>query len=170
MLTNALQNVGETVLKNTLKNDGSQEGSQQSASQDASQEVGSQQSASASALPSASALKSGIVQLMTELKKDTEFKKMIADTCVESTYSAIDEKAGKVGKIIADLSELQTEFEKTKTTDFESLQNAFAKYNTDFNNIMASQKMAGGSPFKKSRRRSSSRAFRKTRGRRRSSQ
>jgi hypothetical protein len=121
------------------------------------------------ALPSPAALKNGIVQLMTELNKDPEFKKMIAEKSLDYAYSAIDEKAGKVGQTIADLKQLQTNFEKTDTSDFEALKNAFGKYNTDFNNIVSGPKMAGGG-VKKSRRRSSSRAFRKTRGRRRSSQ
>ena len=126
--------------------------------------------ASQAALPSPAALKNGIVQLMTELNRDTEFKKMIADKSIDYAYSAIDEKAGKVGQTIADLKKLHENFENTPSTDLETLKSAVAKYNQDFNNILAGQTaMTGGrKPF--TRRRSSSRAFRKTRGRRRSSQ
>lgn len=177
MLSN-LQNIGQNALQNTLQNVGQNIGQNLGASQtaspaasaEASQTALQSPSASAEALPSPQALKSGIVQLMTELNNDPEFKKMIADKCAEYTYSAIDEKAGKVGKTIADLRQLHENFEKTDTSNFESLKNAFAKYNADFNNISGNEKMVGGNRFKKSRRRSSSRAFRKTRGRRRSSQ
>jgi DNA topoisomerase VI subunit B len=179
MLSN-LQNIGQNALQNTLQNVGQNigqnPGALQTASPAASQtalpaaSAEALQTASAEALPSPQALKSGIVQLMTELNNDPEFKKMIADKCTEYTYSAIDEKAGKVGQTIADLRQLHENFEKTDTSNFESLKNAFAKYNTDFNNIASNQKIVGGNRFKKSRRRSSSRAFRKTRGRRRSSQ
>ena len=43
--------------------------------------------ASQAALPSPAALKNGIVQLMTELNRDTEFKKMIGFSEVEALQS-----------------------------------------------------------------------------------
>ena len=173
---NAVQNLGQNAVQNVgQQNNLSPTAAPTQTSQSTSQEdlplpaVQTEALPSPAALLSPAALKNGIVQLMTELNKDPEFKKMIAEKSLDFAYSAIDEKVGKVGQTIADLKQLQTNFEKTDTSDFESLKNTFAKYNTDFNNIVSGQKMAGGG-VKKSRRRSSSRAFRKTRGRRRSSQ
>ena len=168
---NAVQNLGQNAVQNLgQQNNLSPTAAPTQTSQSTSQEDLPLPAVQTAALPSPAALKNGIVQLMTELNRDTEFKKMIAEKSLDYAYSAIDEKAGKVGQTIADLKQLQTNFEKTPSTDLETLKSAVAKYNQDFNNILAGQTaMTGGrKPF--TRRRSSSRAFRKTRGRRRSSQ
>ena len=123
-----------------------------------------------SSLPQA--LKSAIVQLLTTLNSDKEYKKIIADHAISNVYSAIDEKCGKVAQKISNLQNLQSDFEKTGSVDYETLKEAVAKYNQGFNLILEGQKrITGGSKRRRqiTRRRSSSRAFRKTRGRRQSS-
>ena len=124
--------------------------------------------------PLSAVLKNGIVQVLTELNKDSEFKQMIAEKSLENAYSAIEDKAGKVGVTISNLRNLQKAIEKSESTDYDSLKMIVAKYNHDFNNIVGGgdQNMTGGSKkhYLFTRRRFSSRAFRKTRGRRRSSQ
>ena len=117
-------------------------------------------------------LKSAIVQLLNTLNEDTEFKRMIADQATNTVYSAIDEKCGKVQQIISNLQNLQADFEKNGSVDYETLKEAVAKYNQGFNLILEGQKrITGGSKRRRqiTRRKSSSRAFRKTRGRRQSS-
>jgi hypothetical protein len=116
-------------------------------------------------------LKSGFVQLLNTLNEDTGFKQMIADHATSNVYSAIDEKCGKVQQIISNLQNLQADFEKNGSVDYETLKEAVAKYNQGFNLILEGQKqVVGGSKRRNiTRRRSSSRAFRKTRGRRQSS-
>lgn len=116
-------------------------------------------------------LKSGFVQLLNTLNEDTGFKQMIADHATSNVYSAIDEKCGKVQQIISNLQNLQADFEKNGSDDYETLKEAVAKYNRGFNLILEGQKqVVGGSKRRNiTRRRSSSRAFRKTRGRRQSS-
>ena len=122
------------------------------------------------------ALKNGFVLVLNELYKDHEFKKMIADKSLETAYSAIEEKSGRVGLTISNLLKRQETFQKSESTNYESLKQEVDKYNQDFNNIVGgSQNMIGGSKRRKkqylfTRRRFSSRAFRKTRGRTRSSQ
>lgn len=117
-------------------------------------------------------LKSAIVQLLNTLNEDTEFKQMIAEQATNTVYSAIDEKCGKVQQIISNLQNLQVDFEKNGSVDYETLKEAVAKYNQGFNLILEGQKrITGGSKRRRqiTRRKSSSRAFRKTRGRRQSS-
>jgi hypothetical protein len=116
-------------------------------------------------------LKSAIVQLLNTLNEDTEFKRMIADQATNTVYSAIDEKCGKVQQIFSNLQNLQADFEKNGSVDYETLKEAVAKYNQGFNLILEGQKqVVGGSKRRNiTRRKSSSRAFRKTRGRRQSS-
>jgi hypothetical protein len=117
-------------------------------------------------------LKSAIVQLLNTLNEDTEFKRMIADQATNTVYSAIDEKCGKVAQKISNLQNLQADFEKNGSVDYETLKEAVAKYNQGFNLILEGQKrITGGSKRRRqiTRRKSSSRAFRKTRGRRQSS-
>ena len=122
-----------------------------------------------SSLPQA--LKSAIVQLLTTINDDQEFKQMIADQSISNVYSAIDEKCGKVAQKISNLQNLQKTLEQNGSTDYETLKQAVAKYNQDFNLILEGQKaITGGSKRRQiTRRKSSSRAFRKTRGRRQSS-
>ena len=120
------------------------------------------------------ALKSAIVQLLTTLNSDKEYKKIIADHAISNVYSAIDEKCGKVAQQISNLQNLQNALEKlvSESTDYETLKQAVTKYNKDFNLILEGQQaIIGGSKRRRqiTRRRSSSRAFRKTRGRRQSS-
>jgi len=117
-------------------------------------------------------LKSAIVQLLNTLNEDTEYKQMIAEQATNTVYSAIDEKCGKVQQIISNLQNLQADFEKNGSVDYETLKEAVAKYNQSFNLILEGQKrVVGGSKRRRqiTRRKSSSRAFRKTRGRRQSS-
>ena len=119
-------------------------------------------------------LKSGIVQLLTTINEDTQFKQMIADQATSNVYSAIDEKCGKVAQKISNLQNLQADFEKNGSVDYETLKEAVTKYNQGFNLILEGQKpITGGSKRRRrrqiTRRKSSSRAFRKTRGRRQSS-
>jgi hypothetical protein len=117
-------------------------------------------------------LKSAIVQLLNTLNEDTEFKQMIAEQATNTVYSAIDEKCGKVQQIISNLQNIQADFEKNGSVDYETLKEAVAKYNQGFNLILEGQKrITGGSKRRRqiTRRKSSSRAFRKTRGRRQSS-
>lgn len=122
-----------------------------------------------SSLPQA--LKSAIVQLLTTINDDREFKQMIADQSISNVYSAIDEKCGKVAQKISNLQNLQKTLEQNGSTDYETLKQAVAKYNQDFKLILEGQPaIIGGSKRRQiTRRRSSSRAFRKTRGRRQSS-
>ena len=123
-----------------------------------------------SSLPQA--LKSAIVQLLTTINNDREFKQMIADQSISNVYSAIDEKCGKVAQKISNLQNLQKTLEQNGSTDYEALKEAVAKYNQDFKLILEGQPaIFGGSKRRRqiTRRRSSSRAFRKTRGRRQSS-
>jgi hypothetical protein len=123
-----------------------------------------------SSLPQA--LKSAIVQLLTTINDDREFKQMIADQSISNVYSAIDEKCGKVAQKISNLQNLQKTLEQNGSTDYEALKEAVAKYNQDFKLILEGQPaIFGGSKRRRqiTRRRSSSRAFRKTRGRRQSS-
>ena len=123
-----------------------------------------------SSLPQA--LKSAIVQLLTTINDDREFKQMIADQSISNVYSAIDEKCGKVAQKISNLENLQKTLEQNGSTDYETLKQAVAKYNQDFKLILEGQPaIIGGSKRRRqiTRRRSSSRAFRKTRGRRQSS-
>ena len=123
-----------------------------------------------SSLPQA--LKSAIVQLLTTLNSDKEYKKIIADHAISNVYSAIDEKCGKVAQQISNLQNLQKTLEQNGSTDYETLKQAVTKYNKDFNLILEGQQaIIGGSKRRRqiTRRRSSSRAFRKTRGRRQSS-
>ena len=118
-------------------------------------------------------LKNAIVQVLTTINEDQEFKQMIADQATSNVYSAIDEKCGKVAQKISNLQNLQADFEKNGSVDYETLKEAVAKYNQGFNLILEGQKpITGGSKRRRNitRRRSSSRAFRKTRGRRQSSQ
>ena len=124
-----------------------------------------------SSLPQA--LKSAIVQLLTTINDDQEFKEMIAEKSLETVYQAIDEKCGKVAQKISNLENLQKTLEQNGSTDYETLKQAVAKYNQDFKLILEGQPaIIGGSKRRRqiTRRRSSSRAFRKTRGRRQSSQ
>jgi hypothetical protein len=117
-------------------------------------------------------LKSAIVQLLNTLNEDTEFKQMIAEQATNTVYSAIDEKCGKVQQIISNLQNIQADFEKNGSVDYETLKEAVAKYNQGFNLILEGQKrITGGSKRRRqiTRRKSFSRAFRKTRGRRQSS-
>jgi len=86
--------------------------------------------------PLSAVLKNGIVQVLTELNKDSEFKQMIAEKSLENAYSAIEDKAGKVGVTISNLRNLQKAFEKSESTDYDSLKMIVAKYNHDFNNIV----------------------------------
>ena len=123
-----------------------------------------------SSLPQA--LKSAIVQLLTTLNSDKEYKKIIADHAISNVYSAIDEKCGKVAQKISNLQNLQKTLEQNGSTDYETLKDAVAKYNQDFNRILEDRNaIIGGSKRRRqiTRRRSSSRAFRKTRGRRQNS-
>jgi len=132
--------------------------------------------ASPVALQSPAALKNGIVQILTELNKDPEFKQMIANKALDYAYSAIEEKTAKNTQIIAELSQLQKSFENVSSTDLESLNAAVSKFNQDFKNIIAinGPVMSGGGMKRQktmkrkkvfTRPRSSSRAFRKTHGR-----
>ena len=123
-----------------------------------------------SSLPQA--LKSAIVQLLTTLNSDKEYKKIIADHAISNVYSAIDEKCGKVAQKISNLQNLQKTLEQNGSMSYEALKEAVAKYNQDFNRILEGpQAIIVGSKRRRqiTRRRSSSRAFRKTRGRRQSS-
>jgi hypothetical protein len=132
--------------------------------------------ASPVALQSPAALKNGIVQILTELNKDPEFKQMIANKALDYAYSAIEEKTAKNTQLIAELSQLQKSFENVSSTDLESLNAAVSKFNQDFKNIIAinGPVMSGGGMKRQktmkrkkvfTRPRSSSRAFRKTHGR-----
>ena len=123
-----------------------------------------------SSLPQA--LKSAIVQLLNTINDDREFKQMIADQSISNVYSAIDEKCGKVAQKISNLQNLQKTLEQNGSMSYEALKEAVAKYNQDFKLILEGQPaIFGGSKRRRqiTRRRSSSRAFRKTRGRRQSS-
>lgn len=122
-----------------------------------------------SSLPQA--LKSAIVQLLTTINDDQEFKEMIAEKSLETVYQAIDEKCGKVAQKISNLQNLQKTLEQNGSKDYETLKQAVAKYNQDFKLILEGQQaIIGGSKRRQiTRRKSSSRAFRKTRGRRQSS-
>ena len=118
-------------------------------------------------------LKTGILQILNELNKDTQFKQMIADKSTDFAYSAIEEKSAKSTQIISDLTKLKENFEKGDYPDFESLKLAVAKFNENFTNILGGRiMMTGGRGLSRSRglgrltrRKSFSRAFRKTHGR-----
>lgn len=146
------------------------------ASTAASQSPSASAEASPVALQSPATLKNGIVQILTELNKDPEFKQMIANKALDYAYSAIEEKTAKNTQIIAELSQLQKSFENVSSTDLESLNAAVSKFNQDFKNIIAINGpviTGGGMKRQKTmkrkkvftRPRSSSRAFRKTHGR-----
>jgi hypothetical protein len=120
-------------------------------------------------------LRNGIIQALTQLDKDDDYKRFVAEKSLDTVYSAIDEKCGKVAETISKLREIHGKFVELKSNDYESLKFNVDKYNRDVNLVLDGQQtdgqLFGGSKRRRiTRRISSSRAFRKTRGRRQSSQ
>jgi hypothetical protein len=129
------------------------------------------------ALTSATETKSGIVQLLTELVQDKEFKQLVMEKISDPVFASLQEKLDKnvemTDKIRSLHAAFQTAFDTAKPEDIQTI---VKKFNADmkaaFENVPATPDQTGGGRRNRrpTRRRFSSRAFQRTLGRTRNYQ
>jgi hypothetical protein len=131
----------------------------------------------ASALTSATETKSGIVQLLTELVQDKEFKQLVMEKISDPVFASLQEKLQKNVEMTDKIRSLQAAFQTAfDTAKPEDIQTIVKKFNADmkaaFENVPATPDQTGGGRRNRrpTRRRFSSRAFQRTLGRTRNYQ
>jgi hypothetical protein len=129
-------------------------------------------------LTSANETKTGIVQLLTELVKDKEFKQLVMEKISDPVFVSMQEKLDKsvemTDKIRSLHAAFETAFDAAKPDEIQSI---VKKFNADmkaaFENVQETPGQTGGARQKSrrpTRRKFSSRVFRRTLGRTRNFQ
>jgi hypothetical protein len=129
------------------------------------------------ALTSATETKSGIVQLLTELVQDKEFKQLVMEKISDPVFASLQEKLQKNVEMTDKIRSLQAAFETAfDAAKPDEIQTIVKKFNADmkaaFENVPATPNQTGGGRRNRrpTRRRFSSRAFQRTLGRTRNYQ
>lgn len=131
----------------------------------------------APALTSATETKSGIVQLLTELVQDKEFKQLVMEKISDPVFASLQEKLQKNVEMTDKIRSLHAAFETAfDAAKPDEIQTIVKKFNADmkaaFENVPATPNQTGGGRRNRrpTRRRFSSRAFQRTLGRTRNYQ
>jgi hypothetical protein len=184
---NALQSGLQTVAQNALQNGiqsvstvvptGAPTGTAEAGAPIASP-VASPVASLVPGLTSANETKTGIVQLLTELVKDKEFKQLVMEKISDPVFVSMQEKLDKsvemTDKIRSLHAAFETAFDAAKPDEIQSI---VKKFNADmkaaFENVQETPGQTGGARQKNrrpTRRKFSSRVFRRTLGRTRNFQ
>jgi hypothetical protein len=183
---NALQSGLQTVAQNALQNGiqsvstvvptGAPTGTAEAGAPVASLPVASL--SPPSALTSANETKTGIVQLLTELVKDKEFKQLVMEKISDPVFVSMQEKLDKSVEMTDNIRSLHAAFETAfDAAKPDEVQSIVKKFNADmkaaFENVQETPGQTGGARQKTrrpTRRKFSSRVFRRTLGRTRNFQ
>jgi len=130
------------------------------------------------ALTSANETKTGIVQLLTELVKDKEFKQLVMEKISDPVFVSMQEKLDKSVEMTEKIRSLHAAFETAfDAAKPDEIQSIVKKFNADmkaaFENVQETPGQTGGARQKTrrpTRRKFSSRVFQRTLGRTRNFQ